>query len=87
MNINRFLPFNVKQLIVFQVPNLPLVLWFVGLLLAKIFHKFNIHSSFSALSATALLVWATMELFTGQSYFRRNLGAVILIFTFKGMIK
>lgn len=62
------------HVVILQTPNLPLIVWFVGTLLAKVIGG----AVFSALAFCALLFWALIEIGWGSSYFRRVLGLVVL---------
>ncbi|HMS49878.1 MAG TPA: hypothetical protein PKA02_00360 [Candidatus Saccharibacteria bacterium] len=62
------------RVVILQTPNLPLIIWFVGALLAKVIGG----SVFSTLAFCSLLLWASLEIGWGDSYFRRVLGLVVL---------
>lgn len=68
------------DIVVMQTPNAPLIIWFIGLLVAK-YTEGNIQEIASGASFGALLVWASLEIYSGVNYFRRTLGAVVLVFT------
>jgi len=60
--------------VIMQKPNLPILGW-----LALTLINYAAHSSQIAWLATALLfTWAFMELYQGDSYFRRLLGLVVI---------
>lgn len=69
------------KFILFQKPNLPLAVWFVSLLLGKIFTTGSLHSLFGVISFGAIFTWAWLEIFYGENNFRRGLGIVVLIFS------
>ncbi|OGL30887.1 hypothetical protein A3F37_00400 [Candidatus Saccharibacteria bacterium RIFCSPHIGHO2_12_FULL_41_12] len=64
----------------FQVPNLPLIVWFVALLLARVTAG-QWHALFSVVSFGALFTWAWLEIFHGTNMFRRILGVVVMSLT------
>lgn len=74
---NFFTDKNGKP-VVWQTPNAPLIAWFIFLLLAKALPS---HSQVwaSYLSTASLLIWSVLEVRWGASYFRRTLGALVLI--------
>ena len=66
------------RLILWQLPNVALAVWFVTLALAK-FDLPTAHSTaVGDIGRGALLVWALDEVVRGASPFRRVLGAVVL---------
>lgn len=67
--------------VVFQRPNYPLIVWFVGALAARLIGHGFIHAALAVISLAALIIWALLEIFQGASYFRRGLGLVVLGFT------
>jgi hypothetical protein len=62
-------------------PNAPLLTWFASLLLAKILPDGSWQTAASLVSFGALFTWAWLEIFHGVNYFRRILGATVLIVT------
>lgn len=63
----------------FQWPNLPLIGWVTFKILATVVETSNIKSGFQSLSTASLLIWAYLEISSGASYYRRALGAVIMV--------
>ena len=74
--------FKDKQghIVIWQMPNLPIIGWAVFLLASK-FVEGQTQTILSYVSTAFLLVWACMEIISGASYFRRLLGVVVLVFT------
>lgn len=71
-----------KQKYVFwQTPNLPIMVWFVALVLGKLLQQGTIHQILSLVSFGALFTWAYLEIFQGVNNFRRALGLAVLIFS------
>ncbi|WP_404784114.1 hypothetical protein [Altericista sp. CCNU0014] len=66
--------------IIVQPPNLPLLVGVGSTLLKEfVFTSGNVYTALDAISLGALFAWAWMELFDGVNYFRRSLGAIVLI--------
>jgi hypothetical protein len=61
-------------------PNLPLITWLVMLLLAQVLSG-DVSKLASVIGRGALFTWAWLELFQGVNYFRRALGAIVIVFT------
>lgn len=60
-------------------PNVLLAAWIAIIILTKFIPENNLHLSLSLLGSAVLFAWAYLELTDGTSYFRRVLGAVILL--------
>ena len=69
------------RLVLWQWPNVPLFAWGVFLALAKVAQTGALHNGAQFVSSAALVVWAYLEITGGANYFRRSLGAVILVAT------
>ncbi|MBD2297663.1 hypothetical protein H6G80_11535 [Nostoc sp. FACHB-87] len=67
------------NIVIAQMPNLPLIVWFVTSILSLIFSTGKIHLVFDTLATGSLFTWAWLELFEGVNYFRRALGLVVLL--------
>lgn len=67
------------NIVIAQMPNLPLIVWIVTSLLALIFPSGTINTVLDVLANGSLFTWAWLELFQGVNYFRRALGLVVLI--------
>lgn len=67
------------DIVLAQMPNLPLIVWGVASLLALIFTSGEIKTGLDAVAFGSLFTWAWEELFQGVNYFRRTLGLVVLI--------
>jgi hypothetical protein len=67
------------EIVVVQMPNLPLIVWIVASLLALIFTSGKINTVLDVLANGSLFTWAWMELFQGVNYFRRALGLTVFI--------
>jgi hypothetical protein len=62
-----------------QMPNLPILVWLTATLLKLIPTSDSIHVGLDAIAFGCLFTWAWQELFEGVNYFRRALGLVVLI--------
>ncbi len=67
------------KVVIFQAPNIAIILWFAFLVLSK-FSNGVLSNVFSCLSFVALMVWASLEIFKGESLFRKILGLIVLTF-------
>lgn len=61
-----------------QPPNLPLIAWFVFLLVER-FTSGTVETVAALMSFGALFTWAWLELFEGVTPFRRLLGLGVLV--------
>jgi len=62
-----------------QLPNLTIILWLATTLLKLVFNSGKVGSLLDILSFGFLFTWAWEELTEGVNYFRRGLGAVVLL--------
>jgi len=62
-----------------QMPNLPIIVWVVATILILIFTTGKISISLEAIAFGVLFTWAWEELFQGVNYFRRALGLIVLV--------
>lgn len=74
------------KIVITQTPNLPLIVWFGALVVAKLQIQPQVTLLADVLSFGALFTWAWMEIFSGVNVFRRMLGAVVLIFILWGKV-
>ncbi|MCE5291211.1 MAG: hypothetical protein LLG14_18515 [Nocardiaceae bacterium] len=66
------------RIVLWQWPSIPLICW--GLLkVAALVSGGHLQSAFSSASTAFLFVWAYLELAQGVNYFRRALGAIVLL--------
>lgn len=78
--IKAFFSDKHGKVVIWQSPNLPIILWFVFMLATHMTHG-QLRTIFAVISSAALLVWALLEVIQGASYFRRVLGLAVLIAT------
>jgi hypothetical protein len=64
--------------IVWQSPNLPLWVWIISTILSKTLPYGQLNFAAALISFGSLFTWAWLELFQGDNYFRRVLGAIVL---------
>ena len=62
-----------------QMPNLPILVWLTATLLNLIPTSTSIHVVLETIAFGSLFTWAWQELFEGVNYFRRALGLAVLI--------
>jgi hypothetical protein len=67
------------KIVIAQMPNLPIIIWAVLSLLKIVYKTGEINIWLDILASVSLFVWAVQELFQGVNYFRRGLGAIVLI--------
>jgi hypothetical protein len=67
------------KIVIAQMPNLPVVVWFVASLLKLIFTTGKINLGLDVIAFGSLFIWAGLELFQGVNYFRRALGLLVLV--------
>jgi hypothetical protein len=67
------------NIVIAQMPNLPLIVWIVTSLLALVFTGGTINTVLNVLANGSFFTWAWLELFDGVNYFRRALGLSALI--------
>ena len=81
---NRTFRDSDGNIVIAQMPNLPLLVGIAAALLQLIptsgnILTGNIHTGLDALAFGSLFTWAWQELFQGVNYFRRSLGLVVLL--------
>jgi predicted neutral ceramidase superfamily lipid hydrolase len=67
------------EIVIAQMPNLPIVIWAVASLLKIVYKTGRINLGLDILAFVSLFIWAIQELFQGVNYFRRGLGAIVTI--------
>lgn len=63
---------------IFQFPNLPIIGWFVSMVIAQVTMA-DIKTGFSSISFAFLSIWCYLEITQGSSRFRRILGGVVAV--------
>ena len=64
---------------IIEFPNGLLLAWIILVILGMYVHDSELKSSLGRLSGAVIFAWAYLEITKGRSYFRRVLGAGILI--------
>lgn len=66
------------KVVITQKPNLPIIVWFVSVVINKFLSGGVVSQFVSTIGTTAIAVWATLEIISGVNLFRRILGTVVL---------
>jgi hypothetical protein len=69
------------KIVIWQFPNTLLFGWIVFSLLALVVQHGKAHTGLHLLAESFLFAWAYNELRSGESMFRRTLGAIVLVVT------
>jgi hypothetical protein len=75
--INWFVRGKDGRVQIVQMPNVPIIGWFVFMVLSNFSIGASLKTSFSSVSLAFLSVWAYLEVTCGASRFRRVLGVVV----------
>jgi hypothetical protein len=67
------------QIVIWQPPNLPIVIWVSATLLRLVFQTGQVKLILDLLAFSSLLYWSFLEITQGVNYFRRDLGVIVLI--------
>lgn len=67
------------NIVIFQRPNVPILVWGISTIAARLSHG-DMRHWFQLLATLALTIWALLEVGWGANYFRRTLGAIVVIF-------
>ncbi len=70
-----------------QTPNPPLIGWFVFLFMGMLVKTGKLHTASGYLAFGFLFTWAWLELYGGDSYFRRALGFIVIILLIYNKLK
>jgi hypothetical protein len=74
------------ELAVVQTPNIPLAVFLVASVARMMLHPAGgVGTVVSVVAAASLVVWAALEIFRGDSPFRRVLGGVVLLGSVLGL--
>jgi hypothetical protein len=77
--VDRIFHDREGNLVIAQMPNIPIIVWGVASLLELIFTTGKVNTALDVVAFGALFTWAWQELFDGVNYFRRALGLVVLM--------
>jgi hypothetical protein len=76
--ISKFFKDKNGRTVIWQAPNLPIYGWVLFKILSLTTQS-NLGDGFSQISNAFLFVWAYLELTQGANYFRRILGAIVIV--------
>lgn len=76
---NRTFRDSDGNIVIAQMPNLPILVWLAATLLELLVTTGNFHRGLDAVAFGSLFTWAWQELFQGVNYFRRSIGLVVLL--------
>lgn len=75
--MKRFITDKHGTVVVFQAPNIPLILWAVAFSLSRVVSENYWTGAFSKLSTLFIAIWAYLEVTSGESLFQRTLGVIV----------
>lgn len=80
-NFQNFFKDKQGRIVIVQAPNSPLIGWLIFTFLSWIWsgNQPTILHLFEVLSFGFIFTWAWLEIISGVNYFRRTLGALVLI--------
>jgi hypothetical protein len=78
---DRFFRDKNGNIVIVQPPNLPISVWAIANVLQLVFNRGIINTGLETIALIAIVIWSLAEIFQGVNYFRRSLGAVVLIAT------
>ncbi len=81
--INKFFKDKNNKIVLFQPPNIPIIGWFVFMVISLLLPSGSMEAGFANISKAFLFLWAYMEITDGASYFRRFLGVVVILLVIK----
>jgi hypothetical protein len=70
---------STGEIIIGQLPNLPILIWGSATLLKLVFKTGQVKLGLDLLAFSSLLYWSFLEITQGVNYFRRDLGTIVLI--------
>jgi len=85
-SVKRFFKDKDGRWTVFQPPNALLSIWIILTILLWDLKFGSLVDVLRVIQSVVLVAWASMELIDGDSYFRKTLGATILIFIVFGYL-
>jgi hypothetical protein len=85
MSINTFFKDKHGHVVIVQKPNKPILGWIIATVIAHFVHNKTWHSLISSLGIGFLIGFAYLEITEGVNYFRRTLGAAVLVTVLVGV--
>jgi hypothetical protein len=67
------------KVVVLEKPNAALITWFISWVLSHVLPYGQLNFVAALVAFGSLFAWAWMEIFDGSCYFRRALGAFVLV--------
>lgn len=83
--LRKFFEDKNGHIVLFQMPNAPLITWLVARILQWPL-KGRAEFVVWLIGTIAIVIWALLELVKGVTYFRRTLGAVVLVLAILSVI-
>lgn len=80
-----FLKDKEGHVVVAQWPNIPILGWLFFKVASLLTSDPSVETSISAISTAFIFTWAYLEITDGASYFRRTLGAAVMLATVIGI--
>ncbi len=77
--IKKFISDKNGKVVIWQMPNAPLIVWLIFTVLLHFLKHGHPHTIAQIIAQVALIIWAVLEVFWGASYFRRTLGAIVIV--------
>jgi hypothetical protein len=74
------------DIVIWQWPNPWLIAWAL-LTLVSLVTLGKVSDVFTWIATVSLIIWSLLELFIGANYFRRALGALVLVFSIMMIVK
>lgn len=84
--VENFFKDKDGKVVIAQFPNVPLIGWFIFLILSKLNFQDQWSDILVFLSSAFLFTWAYLEITEGVNYFRRLLGVAGMIFVIVTLI-
>jgi hypothetical protein len=85
--VNTFIRDKNGVIVLWQFPNVPLIGWFVCLVVGYLIPSGPLKNGFEHLSGAFLFVWAYLEITQGTTYLRRSLGVAVLLIILAGFFR
>jgi hypothetical protein len=76
---NRFFRDANGEIVIGQMPNLPIIIWLLASLVKVVYPTGKINLGLDLVATSSLFIWSIGEIAQGVNYFRRSLGLVVLI--------
>ncbi len=77
--IDQLIKGSEGKIVLWQTPNLPLVIWFISFVLTKLLPYGELNFVAALIAFGSLFTWAWLEITNGVNYFRRLVGLVVMV--------